>query len=381
MARLQILNFGWRLGLDEEESAKIFAEGKVLAEATGNRHALALLMNVYAIVRIADGEGDRAISHCREALRLAEESDDPGLKLAVQSVLAYSLREVGRVREALALADQVLEKPPSNLRLGAELTSSISPYITAVHFRGLILAILGRPIEALRDYDRAIELAQEHGEMEILSWAHGALAFVAQFTGDYRTILAHARHAFEIAEKIGSPVSRVVAHTMLGTAHRLNEEWSEARQALEQALSLVRTTRAGRLIEGAVLSALAETYLGAGEEELARRTATEAVAVTRRRHSMVYVCQAHLAQARVLLRTEGAKCRREIETALADAAAAIEATGARGWEPFIHEERAALARLLGDEATHQRELREAHRLFTEMDATGHAARVAQELGL
>ena len=45
------------------------------------------------------------------------------------------------------------------------------------------------------------------------------------------------------------------------------------------------------------------------------------------------------------------------------------------------EEHAALARLLGDEETYRDKLREAHRLYTEMGATGHAKRLAKELGL
>ena len=49
--------------------------------------------------------------------------------------------------------------------------------------------------------------------------------------------------------------------------------------------------------------------------------------------------------------------------------------------PQVHEERAELARLRGDDATRERELREAHRLYTEMGATGHAERLAQKLGL
>jgi len=50
-------------------------------------------------------------------------------------------------------------------------------------------------------------------------------------------------------------------------------------------------------------------------------------------------------------------------------------------EPFIHVERAELGRLLSDEAAWERELREALRLSTEMGATGHAARLARELGI
>ena len=56
-------------------------------------------------------------------------------------------------------------------------------------------------------------------------------------------------------------------------------------------------------------------------------------------------------------------------------------SGAKSYEPFLHVERAELARLTGDEATRQRELGEAHRQFTEMGATARAEQMAKELGL
>ena len=55
-------------------------------------------------------------------------------------------------------------------------------------------------------------------------------------------------------------------------------------------------------------------------------------------------------------------------------------SGAKSYEPFLHVERAELARLTGDEATRQRELREAHRLFLEIGAPIRAEQVAKELG-
>jgi len=57
----------------------------------------------------------------------------------------------------------------------------------------------------------------------------------------------------------------------------------------------------------------------------------------------------------------------------------VEETGARSLEPFIRIELAELARLTGDEETRHRELREAHRLFTEMGAPLQAAKLAPEL--
>jgi hypothetical protein len=45
----------------------------------------------------------------------------------------------------------------------------------------------------------------------------------------------------------------------------------------------------------------------------------------------------------------------------------------------VYLERAALARLLGDDATRQQELREVQWLFSEMGATNRAAEVARKL--
>jgi hypothetical protein len=56
-------------------------------------------------------------------------------------------------------------------------------------------------------------------------------------------------------------------------------------------------------------------------------------------------------------------------------------SGAKSYEPFLHVERAELARLRGDEATREQELRKAYRLFTEIGAPIRAAEVAKEFGL
>jgi hypothetical protein len=49
--------------------------------------------------------------------------------------------------------------------------------------------------------------------------------------------------------------------------------------------------------------------------------------------------------------------------------------------PRIHETHARLAQLRDEAEECRFRLREAHRLYTEMGATGHAERLAKELGL
>jgi len=112
-----------------------------------------------------------------------------------------------------------------------------------------------------------------------------------------------------------------------------------------------------------------------GEVYLARERAEEAVALGHRYGVRLAECVGNLVLARVLPATEGVQAALAIEDALARALALIEVTGAISEAPFIRVDWAEPARLSGDESTRQRELREAHRLFTAMGATGHAERI------
>ncbi len=76
--------------------------------------------------------------------------------------------------------------------------------------------------------------------------------------------------------------------------------------------------------------------------------------------------------------SEGAAAADEIEALLRRAKATIERYGHALLTPFLSEESAHFARLLGDEEGCERHFREAHRLYTEMGAVGHAERVGRE---
>ena len=86
-----------------------------------------------------------------------------------------------------------------------------------------------------------------------------------------------------------------------------------------------------------------------------------------------------VAYAEVLIAADASGDRARIESILAEAAEISQGTGRAGIRAEICTERAHLARALGDEAGWQRELREALRIYTEMDATGWMERVAAEL--
>lgn len=209
--------------------------------------------------------------------------------------------------------------------------------------------------------------------------ARGFYALLGLYSGEREGVLAHAQQAVEIAENIGSPMSRGQAYEMLGIAHVLREEWDEAIAALRQELKVSRERHTGLLAEAGSLAILAGAYLGHGDLELARSTAEEALAVARQHGSRLFECDAQIVMARVLMRTEGSKAKAAIESALAQAQALVEETGARVRQPLIHIERAELASIGGEKNAWRGELQRALQLFTEMGASGHARRIHERL--
>jgi adenylate cyclase len=245
--------------------------------------------------------------------------------------------------------------------------------------RGLSLIEVGRLRDAASDLACVCELARAHGEVENLGFALAVYAHLGRITGDAQTALENARRGVEVAEKIDSNYSRVWCYGALGTAYLVSEEWHEAAVAFERALAIARDTRTGVWLEAGILPRLAEAQLGCGQPGPARATAEEAVRIARERSGRHFECEAHLALARVLLATEGLAARDTIERTLGRALSLVGETGGKALEPFIRVELGNLARLAGDEATGLRELREAQRLFVEMDAPIRAEQVAKEL--
>jgi tetratricopeptide (TPR) repeat protein len=193
-------------------------------------------------------------------------------------------------------------------------------------------------------------------------------------------MLAHAQREVEIAERIGDAFLRSFAWFVLGAAEWARGEWRRAIEAIKRSREISGEHRRTSVEQEAWrLALLGESYLGIGEAKRARALAAEGVELARAQGSTLYEATASLSLARVLLGSDGQAAREEIEAVLARALELTRERGAKALEPHVHVELAELARRLGDAEGRDRELREAHRLFTEIGATGHAERLAPEL--
>jgi adenylate cyclase len=380
MACGQLMVLGYALGASSEAIEALFAEGKDLAEKIPDPGPRSLLQIGHALyVGLSGGDVTRYVSAAREAVRQAEASGDPVYRLAAGAALATALNLSGDSTESLEILERCVAERPEDPLAGREVLG-VSPWIYAVMFRASPLSFLGRLGEAGEALRQGIELAREHGELELLSLGLGFLARQGERSGETATRLAGARRGVEIAERTGVPVFLALALARLGDALRLEQRYPEALETYEKALGLVRTKRVALMEEPLFVSGQAEAHSALGEHEQAIAQARSAREESVSRGNRFAEGFARLALARVLLAAGNPSLYGEIEGVVERAEALCEETGMHVHLPPLLQVRAAMAERRSNPQEARQKLREAHRLYTEMGATGHAERLAQQLG-
>ena len=362
-ACLGVLNLGSRHGLTETQAQALFDEGRTLAEHLGDKRSLARLLLVFARIRGISGDIAGASELSQEAARVAEQVGLRGLRLAVAVNLASWATQFGDLRRSLEVVEEALLDVPTNPRIGAEHLG-YSPYIWLLMNRGRLLTYIGRCEEADDAFDRSLRLAREHGELEVLCWAHQGCVDLACLRGDEAMAMAHAQQAVETAERIGTLLAIWSSYHALGRALTLRGSTAEAISALERALGEMRSNRTGLHLQPLVLTSLAEAHLAHGSADRAVELATEALEGDEGAlgvRARILLARARRRLGGSDLRAEGAELVRCLHT-LGD-------TGYRSIEPALREELAALALELGDNEEHDHQVAEAQRLYEEMGAT------------
>jgi class 3 adenylate cyclase/tetratricopeptide (TPR) repeat protein len=368
-----ILVSAGHLGLEEAEFTPLVEEGNALLSRGGDARAHALFLFGTGFALMMAGRLRAAMPALEQGAARADESGDSELRAVMRTPLAIAHVLGGSCDRLLAVTEEGIDILGGGAAAEAD-SSPTNPYHRLLSSRGFGLALSGRLGQARAVLDRALELTMERGDLVYAMLTHWYCTYLETLRGSPSDAIAHARQSVEYAENMGAAAGLVNAYQTLGWAQVCNEQLDEARAALEHAEAIAPGSGANYPM---VLARLAAARAGLGDHSRAREAAAEAAAIADRegvRHASI-----QLSLARVLRSADGLAAEREIEAALDCALGLIEETGSRVFMPEVHEERAELARLRGDDATRERELREAHRLYTEMGATGHAERLAGEL--
>ena len=376
LARIQILHNGLFLGQAHENAATLFREGVELATELGNVGLHIWLLGVYAMVQQQIGKFDEGLVHARKAVRLADASGQSVLQLMIRVSLTWLLLQSGRLHAAVAASEEAEAIAAGDADAGADILG-FSPFASVLTLRASALTFLGELPAARAQLERAIAIGRQRNDAEVLIWANAWAVNLFEVAGLGEEALRHARQAVELGEVLGSAGMRHDAYLALARAHLLNQQYTEALAALDRARTVVGARETLAYVEPVHLTVLARTHLAMRDFARAGDLLDRALVAARGRPTVEV--GALLARVQLLLATEGLRASDQIEASLRDTMALIEAMDAHGLAPFVHLERAHLARLRQDNASWRRELEEAQQGFTAMGASGNAERTAKEL--
>ena len=353
-------------GAPEDESASVFARGRGLADRRGDRRSLSLFHLYFGIWHGISRNDIVTFAHyAEEAARLSQGVGDVGVALATTSGLALVRYVQGRVTEAIALGNRAVPRE-SGMLLGAEYWFP-PPVIWLQGFTGFLEGLSGRPAHALAELERILVLAQNHrngtAEWLLRMWA----VHQAELLGDAATAMVHATAMERVVRDAAGPLG---LHYCFGVAHLLGGKPEEAARCLERALAIQQEVAGGPLESLNASSRLAVAYAELGRFDEALEASSRGLELVRSLGFPVFMALALTMDARVVRTVQQAAGREAVEASLDEAEALVQRTGIRGWQPFIHVERAELAAVLGDAQGREREMREAQRLFRTTRSSG-----------
>jgi class 3 adenylate cyclase/tetratricopeptide (TPR) repeat protein len=375
-----LLNIGWRSGaLPRSERSRLSREGRDLLRSRSDHRDLALPQILYAVgLGMVDGDLRSERKLLREVESMLPEAGDPRMLMFARHALQHPLIHEGRLREGLELSARNLARSPDvQPSMGVEFGQMpLVPHMMG--YRSWFLAWAGQLGEARALARRGLEVAAECDSPELNGYLQFHVGECESLAGEVASARACANAFATIAADFANPLLTYHALEVAGSACLLERDWDGAISCLERALEIIHTEGPARPFEPRALAFLAEARLGLGEHARARSSAEQAIAASEALGTRVWQILGRLARSRagVALGEAGER----IDEELRRAERLIVETGAAVCRPHVHEIRARSHEGVGRVAEAGRELREAHRLFVEVGATGHAQRLAPEVG-
>jgi tetratricopeptide (TPR) repeat protein len=324
MSRLQQLDFAWRLGMDDEEEARLTAEAEEIATRTGDLHSLAMLRVARDVRPGMPHVASTWLQAVAETNEIADRSGDLHLRVAIRAATSYAHLCTGDFAGFDRAVEEILALAGDDRHVGARIIIG-SPVAWAHMAKGLALRERGRLEEAEAKFTLALQIATEDGDPEIASWTRSNQALMLAMRGEIDAAVALARRNCELTERLGDVFSRSLALSNLGGSQIAAGDYEGALASLEEAERVYRTAVSdGDEMETWRAGLRAEALVGVGRADEALELAEWATGVARERGmlwSLPLDLQA-LAIARAASDLEGA------EAALDEAAEVAERTGA-----------------------------------------------------
>jgi tetratricopeptide (TPR) repeat protein len=324
--------------MEREEAARLEAEAEKIATRIGDLRSLALLRMLLSGRPGLEQPTREWIEGVTEANRLADESGDDYLRVAIRAAGAYSYLCAAEFEQLDRIADEVLELAGDDHGAGAGIIIGC-PYAWALGAKAIVCRERGDLERCEQLVEQGLRIAEEQGDPETASWSRGSKAMLLAMQGKPEAGIAVGRRNCELTERLGDVFSRSLALGNLGTAQLAAEDYDGALRSFEEAERLHREAAGGGDEQEAWRGAIrAEALTGLGRAQEAIEIAAWAAQTARKRELNWSLPLALLAlgRARAASGVEGAR------EALDEAAAVATRTGSQTVLAAVKEEREAI---------------------------------------
>jgi len=300
-SRLQQLDYAWRIGMDREQAAKLEREAEEIATRIGDLRSLALLRMLLSARPGLEQTTSEWIEGAAEATRLADESEDLHLRIAIRAAGAYAFLCAADFERLDGAADEVIELAGGDNTAGAGVVIGC-PVAWAYGAKALAARERREEERCAQLIDRSLRIAEEVGDLETASWTRGTQGMLLSTQGELAAGVAVGRRNCELTERLGDVFSLCLALGSLGASQLAAEDYAGALETFEKSERVYREAMgdASDELEAWRAGVRAEALRCLGRLEEAIELAERSVEVAARRELHWSLPLSYLALARVL---------------------------------------------------------------------------------
>jgi CHAT domain-containing protein len=204
-------------------------------ETIGDQKGMTIALGNIGILYGNQGDYAQALEFYRKVLSIQETLGD-------QAGMSITLNHIGNVHSMQGNNAQALEFYQKSLATKETLGDKAGA-ADILHNVGLVHDEQGNYAQALEFYQKSLAMTEALGNQAMTASTLSNLASLHQAQGNFTQALECAQRSAEIAKRIGSPEIRWRALRTVGQAYRGLSQFVPARQAFDEAITLVENLR------------------------------------------------------------------------------------------------------------------------------------------
>jgi class 3 adenylate cyclase/predicted ATPase len=332
-----------------DQARLLIGQAEALGEAIEDPLLMFSVLNGFWLANFLAFNADAVRELAAQFVALAEKQGATGPLMIGRRLVGTSLLLTGEITAARGHFDRAIGLYDAVEHRQLATRFGVDHGMSALCHRSWALCLLGYPLAALQDADRAVSGAREIGHAPTLGFALTLTNFTHIFCGNYAAATAQCDELLRLADEKGAAQLRAAEMLMRGPIWVLTNKAMEAVKSLTAGLTAYGSTGANVYVTW-LLAHLARAYAELGQFDDARRRIGEALTAVERTKERLWEAEVHRVAGEIALMSlepNAAEAEAYYERALAVA----RQQQAKSWEL-----RAAMsmARLWGDQGKRER---------------------------